>query len=192
MKNATDKLYEHLEGPERLTLVLEALARGDEAEADRLSGSCPRKRYTMRDAEYGDRLDTALHLMAIACIDLRCLWDKLDSLEWAIGAARQMATHHQIAATFAFMEGEGFAKGLPQMDFFGRKASREDEEDQEDDGPASGSDDDAADIAEQEPELTTPKPLRASDYRRGELARRMMAVEDRMQVKTDDTFAALL
>src|SRR5687767_9504048 len=52
------KRYEYLGPQERLTLILEALARGDSGEADRLSGSCPRKDYRMRDAAYGDRLDT--------------------------------------------------------------------------------------------------------------------------------------
>src|SRR5688500_267098 len=94
------KLYEQVSGPERLTLVPEALARGDEGEADRLSGSCPRKDYRMRDAAYGDRLDISFDVMAVACIDLRCLWGKVRTLEWAIGGARLMATHHQITATF--------------------------------------------------------------------------------------------
>src|SRR5688572_12160483 len=103
--STTDKLYECFEPRERLTLILQALARRDEPEADRLSGSCPRKDYRMRDAAYGDRLDTAFDIMCIACIDLRTLCGKLDTLEWATGGARLMATHHRIAATFAFMDG---------------------------------------------------------------------------------------
>ncbi len=184
MNNTNGKLYETFSGPERLTLVLEALARRDEGEADRLSGSCPRKTYTMRDAAYGDRLDTAFDIMAIACIDLRCLWGKLRTLEWATGGARLMATHHQITATFALLDGERLGKGLPQMGFFGsrRESPLEDLEDEE---TADG---------EEEPDepAKPPEPLRASAYREGELASRMSAVEDRMQVMTDYTFASLL
>jgi hypothetical protein len=39
--------------------------------------------------------------------------------------------------------------------------------------------------------LTAPKPLRASSHRTGELARRMMAVEDRMQRTTNFVFTHL-
>jgi hypothetical protein len=176
--------YEQFSGPERLTLAMEALARGDQAEADRLAGSCPRKQYTMREAAYGNRLDTAFDIMCIACIDLRALWCKLDTLEFAIISARYMATSHQITATFAFMEGEGFANGQTQMEFFGKRQDDEDEDENGAGDPGVHPDD--------EPALTAPQPIRASAYRDGEYARRMMAVEDRMQVTTDDTFKALL
>ena len=106
MSTNTDKLYEHFGPQERLTLILEALARGDEA--DRLSGSCPRLQYTMRDAAFGDRLDTAFDIMSIACVDLRCLWGKLETLRWVTAVARRMATHHQISATFALLDGSAW------------------------------------------------------------------------------------
>jgi hypothetical protein len=167
MTNTNGKLYEHFDGSERLTLVLEALSRGDHGEADRLSGSCPHKSYTMRDAAFGDRLDTAFDLMAIACIDLRCLTGKVQTLEWAIGGMRLLSTHHHITATFAFMEGERLGKRLPQMDFFRRLPDAT-----ADDSPEGEEEDDT-------------KPPRFSQYHDGELATRMMAVEDRMQVTTD-------
>jgi hypothetical protein len=145
----------------------------------------------MRDAAYGDRLDKAFDIMCIACIDLRCLWGKLNSLEFAFAVARQMAMRHQITATFAFMDGDRFGKRQRQMEFFGKQPDEQDVDDQDaaadEGGDGSGSDE----PPEQEP-LTAPEPLRASRYRKGEMARRMMAVEDQMQVTTDDTFASLL
>jgi hypothetical protein len=84
------KLYECFEPQERFTLTLQALARRDEAEAERLAGSCPRERYTQRDVRFTGRMDTALHIMSIAVVDLRCLGGKLQTLEWAIGGARLM------------------------------------------------------------------------------------------------------
>ena len=92
MGGSNGQLYEQFAPQERLTLILEALARGDQAEADRLSGSCPRKTYTMRDAAYGERLDTAFDIMSIACIDLRCLWAKLDVLQWVLAVTRAATT----------------------------------------------------------------------------------------------------
>lgn len=96
-----------------------------------------------------------------------------------------MATHHQITATFAFMEGERLGNGQPQFDFFGRQGEAS-EEDEEADFEAE---DDAADADEP----TAPSdPPRFSRCHEGEFARRRAAVEDRMQRMTDYTFASLL
>jgi hypothetical protein len=182
------KLYEQFEPAERLALLREAMARQDHAEANRLGQSCPRRDYTQVDAAFGDRMDHAFDTMAVVCIDLRALWAKLDILHWAIGTARLMATHHQITATFAFMDGERFAKRLPQLDFFSRERQPE-----EDDGLGEEDDDEehAADEQDDEAELSAPQVLRTSSHREGELARRMMAVEDRVQGMTDTVFLAL-
>jgi hypothetical protein len=182
------KLYEQFEPAERLTLMLEAMARGDEGEAERLGGSCPRGSYTQRDVRFTERVDTAFDIMAIACVDLRCLWGKVSTLEWATAAARQMATHHQITATFAFMDGECFGTKRPQLDFFSRDREPDGDGDDDDDSGIEQADEPAEDNTA----LAAPQPLRASRHRQGELARRMMAVEDRVQVMTDYTFAALL
>ena len=50
---ATDptKLYDRFEPPERLTLVLEAMAGDDDGEVGRLQRSCPRRTYTQQDAQ---------------------------------------------------------------------------------------------------------------------------------------------
>lgn len=44
--------YERLTANERLSLLIEALARRDYAEATRVRDTCPEKTYRMRDAEY--------------------------------------------------------------------------------------------------------------------------------------------
>jgi hypothetical protein len=49
------KLYETFAPKERLVLLLEAMARGDDAETMRLRRSCPRKTYTGPDAAFDDR-----------------------------------------------------------------------------------------------------------------------------------------
>ena len=176
---ADGKLYEQFEPQERLTLVLQAMARDDEAEVERLGGSCPRATYTMRDAAFVERLELAFGIMTVVCIDLRGLWAKLDMLHWCVETARLLATHHQISGSFAFMDVERFGKQQPQMDYFARK-HEPDEQDQADDSAAD----------DEQPDLAPPEPVRASAFREGELARRMMAVEDRMQGMTDEIFLA--
>lgn len=185
---ADAKLYDQFEPEERLTLLLEAMARDDEREAQRLLASCVRQQYTMRDLAFQDRLERAFETMTIMLIDLRALWCKLELLHWVTSLARMMATHHQITATFAFMEGERFGKGQSQMDFFRKQRKEPELDDEPGDDPVA--DDAAAD--DDEPVLAAPEPLRASKYRKGELGRRMMAVEDRMQGTTDFVFVHLI
>jgi len=46
------RLYDRLTAQERVRLVLEAMAREDHEEMKRLAEACPRKTYTMADADY--------------------------------------------------------------------------------------------------------------------------------------------
>jgi hypothetical protein len=93
-----------------------------------------------------------------------------------------MATSHQITATFAFMDGERFAKRRPQLAFFGQHEEQDDEDEDGADAPVDPPGDDTLDV---------PQPPRASEYHEGEFANRMVAVEDRVQATTDFTFKAL-
>ena len=65
MASDPSRHYETLTPPERFALLVEAMARRDEREADRLEDSCPRRTYRMDDAEFGDRVRRA-HLIATA------------------------------------------------------------------------------------------------------------------------------
>jgi hypothetical protein len=48
-------MYARLRVQERFQLTVEALARGDEQEAERLANTCPRKTYTMNDVAFSER-----------------------------------------------------------------------------------------------------------------------------------------
>ncbi len=120
------KLYDQFAPAERHTLMLEALARGDEAEAVRLKDACPRKDYTQADAGFVDRREVAFEIMLVACIDLRSMWAKLHTLQWATGEGRRLATWQQINATMAFLDGEQFGKGRPQLPWFGEDRLKQD------------------------------------------------------------------
>lgn len=50
-------LYDQLTAKERFTVAVEALARGDMDEIDRLNDTCPRKRYEIGDLAYHTRLN---------------------------------------------------------------------------------------------------------------------------------------
>jgi hypothetical protein len=60
------KLYDRFDPEERFRLTLEALARGDEREAKRLSESCPLRTYTIKDLAYCDRLRASRQISTIA------------------------------------------------------------------------------------------------------------------------------
>ncbi|MGH8647390.1 MAG: hypothetical protein ACREX4_24190 [Gammaproteobacteria bacterium] len=61
-----DALYERLAPEERLSLTIEALARGDGAEADRLADTCPQYTYRLPDCEYAMRTADLIGLAALA------------------------------------------------------------------------------------------------------------------------------
>jgi hypothetical protein len=49
-------MYHRLTAEERFRLVVEAFAREDQREAERLSNTCPRKAYEMNDLDFSSRL----------------------------------------------------------------------------------------------------------------------------------------
>jgi hypothetical protein len=106
------KLYPSFKPPERLTLMLRAMERGDDAEVDRLRDSCPRKTYTQPDIAFDDRVDLAFDMFAITCIDLRAMTAKLAAIDWAKHVVRTFAPLNHITATLGFIEGVRCAGGL--------------------------------------------------------------------------------
>jgi hypothetical protein len=56
MKRGLGSMYDRLTPEERFRLVVEAFAREDQREAERLSGTCPRKAYEMNDLAFVERV----------------------------------------------------------------------------------------------------------------------------------------
>jgi hypothetical protein len=56
MKKGLTSMYDRLTAEERFRLVVEAFAREDQREAERLSTTCPRKAYEMNDLDFTSRL----------------------------------------------------------------------------------------------------------------------------------------
>jgi hypothetical protein len=73
---ASDPLKHHyacLTPAERFALTIEAMARGDENEADRLEDSCPRLTYSHADAKFQDRLRRSYTIALLAMVNLQKL-----------------------------------------------------------------------------------------------------------------------
>jgi hypothetical protein len=174
----------HADPAERaLTLLLEALARGDEAEADRLHASCPRKTYTQQDAAFNGRLSLAFETMALVCIDLRCMWGKLQMLQWSLLVTEHFALERQLNASFAFLDGGRCAEGLPQLDWFANAPPSAGAELGEEDEP--GGDDEQDD--HNDAPATCPRFVREAN----EHGRRLSAVEDRAERSTAEMWATI-
>jgi hypothetical protein len=87
---ATDPIKHHygcLTPAERFALTIEAMARGDENEADKLEDSCPRHAYRMEDQEYRDRMRRAYIIALMVSLNMR----------QGIGQIRAAATFCELA-----------------------------------------------------------------------------------------------
>ena len=73
MADALSRNYAALTPPERFTLIVEAWARGDTAEADRLEDTCPKLDYRHNDAEFRDRLQRSYTIALLMSVNLQKL-----------------------------------------------------------------------------------------------------------------------
>ena len=119
-----NKLYDTFAPKERLVLMLEAMAREDHAEADRLRAACPRRTYQQSDADFIDRMTVAFDTAAVVCTDLQRLCGSLRLIYWAKGAVEGLTKLSTIVAEMAFHEGMGCMDGSPQSRFFAGKEKR--------------------------------------------------------------------
>jgi hypothetical protein len=71
MKDISLSVYRNLTPAQRLVASIEALARGDEEEKQRLVKSCPRKSYIQNDAQFADIMENLMDLAIAVEADLR-------------------------------------------------------------------------------------------------------------------------
>jgi hypothetical protein len=91
MADPLSRSYAVLAPHERFALMLEALARGDEAEADRLDDTCPRLTYNLEDQEYRDRMHRAYLIVLLA-------WGNLQKLMAIIRTSTVFKDQHKLYA----------------------------------------------------------------------------------------------
>lgn len=109
------KHYRTLRAHERFQLAIKAMAREDEADADALRLTCPRKTYEMLDAAVTDRFDALMRLVAAHLMGMEATKGKVmihgvtqDLLEHLMN---QVEDAVQIAYHRGFSDGGG--KGRP-------------------------------------------------------------------------------
>src|ERR687890_581736 len=88
-KDRLGKFYDRFDPDERFRLALEAMARGDEEEIERLRDTCPRVRYTAIDIAYSDRISGSLKMTMLIC---QLLAPSLTELRM-LAALREVLSH---------------------------------------------------------------------------------------------------
>src|SRR5215213_2568229 len=76
-KKGLGRLYDRLTPEERFRLDVLAMARGDEAESERLTATCPRRDYTMNDRGFVGRWEAARELALLTYVDVVRRLDKI-------------------------------------------------------------------------------------------------------------------
>src|SRR5215207_2371179 len=79
--NGLGKLYDRLTPEERFRLDVLAMARGDKAESERLTNTCPRRNYIMNDWGFVGRWEAARVLAMLTYMDLAKCLDKIQMIE---------------------------------------------------------------------------------------------------------------
>jgi len=106
-KDKLGEFYDRFDPDERCRLVLEAAARGDEEEIERLRETCPRETYTASDIAFTDRISGSLKITMMLC---QLLAPSLTELR-TLSAFREVLSHtfdHCInTARLAYLRGHG-------------------------------------------------------------------------------------
>ncbi len=103
--NMTGKLYNFFTGEERFQLYIEALCRGDEAEAKRLIESCPQESYSMNQAAYADRCKASKEIVDMLCSALAPRLAKLEMIEAFRKTLPYLFDACIVEAFFAYLDG---------------------------------------------------------------------------------------
>jgi hypothetical protein len=104
-RNGLGKLYDRLTPEERFRLDVEATARGDDRESEKLVETCPRKHYTALDYGFSGRWLAAGEISRALCLDLAqhlCRLQMLDALTVSLPTLRVSLVNEGHAA---YMDG---------------------------------------------------------------------------------------
>ena len=176
-KNSLHRHYNRLTPEERFRLDVMAMARGDAAESERLTNTCPRRNYIMNDWGFVGRWEAARGLAMLAYMDFSKCLDKIQMIEAFRVAFPYLRTVWENDTFFAYFDGHeagsryAWAKAAKEGD----PPGYEDDEDERVEGmdPAAEQDVDkwATKVAEVEKPIT-----RALDRLEREMARQGLSV----------------
>ncbi len=117
MATATlSKHYDLLDGRERFVAMLEAMARGDTAEEQRLEDSCPRGVYEQDDPAYRTRMHISFTAAALCCASIQRDLDVLTALHMVKDVCGLFRDRAAEAAELAFFCGWHAARDAAGMD----------------------------------------------------------------------------
>ena len=108
MADPLSRNYAVLTPPERFALIVEAWARDDRDEADRLDDTCPKGDYRHNDAEFRDRMQRAYLIALLACLNLRGLLTTIRAGVIFKEQHRLYARGPTLVATCAFLYGRQY------------------------------------------------------------------------------------
>jgi hypothetical protein len=108
MADPLSRNYKELTAPERFVLTVEALARKDEVEADRLEDTCPKLTYSHNDAEFRDRLQRSYTIALLAMLNLQKHLAVIRCSNVLIEQHRVFAHGPTLAAVCAFLFGRQY------------------------------------------------------------------------------------
>ncbi|HEV7299838.1 MAG TPA: hypothetical protein VGN72_10770 [Tepidisphaeraceae bacterium] len=110
-----DTLYDQFTPTERLSLLMEAMAREDWAEVKKLRYSCPRAAYKIDDPAFEERrLYIGVLALAISA-DLRVMLAKLRIFQSVEEMTPYLTSPHAMAAEFCFLAGWRLGQGLEPL-----------------------------------------------------------------------------
>ena len=110
MADALSRNYAVLTAPERFTLMLEAMARGDEAEADRLEDTCPQLTYRTDDVEFRDRMKRSYTIAMMVTINLKWRLEQMRGAKLFRDLHGDFVWPPQLVATTAFLYGREYGR----------------------------------------------------------------------------------
>jgi hypothetical protein len=90
--------------------MLEALARGDNAEADRLDDTCPSFTYNLYDAEYRDRFQRCYLIALMVSLNLKWRLEQIRTAVLFCKLHRDFAWPPQLVATTALLYGREYGR----------------------------------------------------------------------------------
>jgi hypothetical protein len=114
--DAMTRQYEALTLHERFVLTIEAMARGDEVECNRLEDTCPRFTYRAEDAEFRDRMRRAYGIASRVCLNMRAGLARIRMAQAFQDTASHFAGPLSKFATAAYLCGRACGRtdgGLP-------------------------------------------------------------------------------
>ncbi|HEV7299825.1 MAG TPA: hypothetical protein VGN72_10705 [Tepidisphaeraceae bacterium] len=110
-----DAMYDQFTPTERLSLLLEAMAREDWPEARKLRATCPDKTYRMGDLAFHEPREFIWDLATIAAADLRVMYGKIRMMQSFNEVLPFLTDQHAMAAELSFMDGWRLGNDMPEL-----------------------------------------------------------------------------